>query len=108
MKKLVRDRKYLDFLRLLPCYICGCQDGTVVGHHLKCSRSGGMGIKPGDNYAIPLCHRHHREVHDSGELSTFLKYNCYFVNRYDLVLYSNNLYIRYLENLEKQKKTKKR
>jgi hypothetical protein len=26
----------------------------------------GMGMKPGDEYAVPLCRAHHRELHDYG------------------------------------------
>lgn len=35
-------------------------------HHWRRGADGGTGLKPSDCFCIPLCHRHHRQVHDKG------------------------------------------
>lgn len=54
---------YLDYIRSLPCVICG--EPNTEAHHVKTRGSGG-----GDTYAVPLCARHHREIHSIG-IDTF-------------------------------------
>jgi hypothetical protein len=41
-------------------------------HHVF---TGGMGTKCDDNLAIPLCHKHHTELHNNGKKSFAAKYN---------------------------------
>jgi len=38
--------------------------GDVVGHHCRTAENSGTSIKPKHWYLIPLCHIHHRQVHD--------------------------------------------
>lgn len=57
-----RDRKYLDFVRSLPCCICGTKaEAHHAGRHYT-------GVKPSDYTAIPLCHPHHMELHRIGHI----------------------------------------
>jgi hypothetical protein len=35
---------------------------------------GGTGLKPGDQWAISLCSAHHREQHQTGEVSFAMKH----------------------------------
>lgn len=35
--------------------------------HVRTGTDGGTGMKPGDNWAIPLCHDHHQQQHRIGE-----------------------------------------
>ncbi len=51
-----RNKKYLAFVRSLPCAVCGSQ------RHIEAAHTGphGMGQKSSDLAAIPLCTNHHR------------------------------------------------
>jgi len=51
---LDRDEDYLNFVRNVPCIICGA--GNSHAHHMD---TGGTGVKGSDYSAIPLCHIHH-------------------------------------------------
>lgn len=55
--KPIRDRAYLDFIRSLPCMICG--KVGVEAHHQAAKGDGTMGGKPGDDRTLPLCIYHH-------------------------------------------------
>jgi len=65
-----KSKKYLDFVRRFPCCVCGFPD--TQAHHIRFSHISGMGMKSPDTWAIPMCHTHHREIHDRG-LRTFQK-----------------------------------
>jgi len=65
------DKRRLDFIRSLPCCICGDNTSTEAAHiragsinHDK--RSTGMQEKPSDRWTVPLCGEHHREQHAAG------------------------------------------
>ena len=64
--------KHLDFIRSLPCCICG-DDTTVEAAHIRfaCAEVGkrmvGKGEKPDDIWTVPLCGEHHRTQHKIGE-----------------------------------------
>lgn len=75
----VRDERHLDYIRSLPCRICGDDTGTEAAH----IRTGsivhgkpitGMQEKPSDAWCVPLCNRHHREQHEMNELAFWKKY----------------------------------
>lgn len=55
----VRDRKYLDAFRGEACWGCGCQDGTVVGAHIRAGEYAGTSTKPDDDLTVPLCSKCH-------------------------------------------------
>jgi len=65
------DKRHLDFVRSLPCCICG-EDTTVEAAHIRTGsiphgkRSTGLQEKPSDKWAVPLCGKHHREQHAAG------------------------------------------
>lgn len=67
-----RDERHLDYIRSLPCCICGGIDTEAahlrVGSTEHNKRSTGMSEKPSDKWALPLCNRHHREQHSMDEL----------------------------------------
>jgi hypothetical protein len=57
--------KHLDFVRSLPCVVCGF---VAIAHHLNRSVDGlpkGKGRKNTDRWAIPLCTLHHNGQKDS-------------------------------------------
>lgn len=69
-----RCPEHLAWIRTLPCcaYPCGAQD--VQAHHVRVRSRGGTGVKPGDEWTIPLCNEHHREGHDHGWRTFETKY----------------------------------
>lgn len=58
-----RDSAYLDYIRSLPCAICG-QDAEP--HHVE---GGGVALKGSDYLTVPLCRKHHDEYHTRGRVS---------------------------------------
>ena len=60
----VRDRTHLRFVAKQPCLICGRQ--PCDAHHLRFAQSRGLGLKVSDEFTVPLCRGHHREVHRAG------------------------------------------
>jgi hypothetical protein len=61
-----RNPEYLDYIRRQECYVC--QQKPCEPHHA----GGGVGRKGSDYSCVPLCRKHHRELHDIGK-STFMK-----------------------------------
>jgi hypothetical protein len=64
--KPARDKKYLNWVRTLPCAICG--GGPCQAAHQRLL-SGGMGSKPSDYHAIPCCPACHMFEHNKGVLT---------------------------------------
>lgn len=50
----------------------GCE-GKIEAAHVRIGTDGGASLKPGDNWAVPLCAGHHRLQHQWGE-QTFWKW----------------------------------
>jgi len=71
----LRDKNHLAFVRSLPCLIsnheCG---GETQACHIRRGTDGSMGVKPSDNYTIPLCHVHHTLQHNKGEITFHYTY----------------------------------
>lgn len=70
--KRQKSATYLDWIRQLPCVICGDNTSTEAAHirfgdRRAAKRPTGMGEKPDDRWALPLCGMHHREQHELGE-----------------------------------------
>lgn len=61
-----RNASYLEFIRQLPCIACSTQAG-VQAAHVRMAGDGGIGLKPSDYRAVPLCARCHGEQHQHGE-----------------------------------------
>lgn len=60
-----RDKRHLKFVASLPCI--KCYSTPCDAAHIRMRTGGGMGMKPGDNWTVPLCRIHHREQHQIGE-----------------------------------------
>lgn len=56
-----RSEKYLKHIRSKPCLVCG---GYAEAHHLTFAQERAKGVKNGDQWCVPLCHKHHMEMHD--------------------------------------------
>ena len=63
-----RRVEHLAFIRLLPCVACG-KAAPSEAAHVRTGTDGGVGMKPGDRYAIPLCTACHAKQHRVGELT---------------------------------------
>ena len=61
----IRDRDHVKFVARLPCLICGRQPSDA--HHLRFAQSRALGRKASDEFTVPLCRGHHREVHRGGD-----------------------------------------
>ena len=71
--KQFRSKKHMDFIRKQRCCICGATN--VEAHHLLRPWRGhrGMSMKSGDENLVPLCVRHHRELHHYGDEDSYWK-----------------------------------
>ncbi len=58
----MRNRKYLAWIRTLPCIITGRM--PTVPHHQDKRHFKAMGMKCSDMRAVPLCLESHTEYHD--------------------------------------------
>lgn len=67
-----RDEAYLVMIRQLPCLHCTLEPCGEAAHVRRQSgvhnKRGGIGKKPADKWAVPLCHEHHMLQHSVGEL----------------------------------------
>jgi hypothetical protein len=62
--KRLRDRNHLRFVAAQPCLVCGRQPADA--HHLRFAQIRGLGLKVSDEFTVPLCRGHHRQVHQVG------------------------------------------
>jgi hypothetical protein len=65
---LLRRGQHLAFVRQLPCVACG-KAAPSEAAHVRTAADGGVGMKPADRYAVPLCTTCHAKQHRMGELS---------------------------------------
>ena len=61
----VRDREHVRFVTKQPCLICGRMPSDP--HHLRFTQLRALGRKVSDEFTVPLCRGHHREVHRCGD-----------------------------------------
>jgi Rad52/22 family double-strand break repair protein len=57
----IRDRNHLKFVTNQPCLQCGRWPSDA--HHLTFAQPRALGMKVSDEYTVPLCRLHHRDVH---------------------------------------------
>src|SRR6516165_9202122 len=57
----IRDRDHVRHVMKHPCLICGRQPSDP--HHLRLAQSRALGPKASDEFRVPLCRTHHREIH---------------------------------------------
>lgn len=65
----------MEWLRHQDCAAMWDCSGDVVAHHVRLGQNGGTGIKPSDYRCLPLCDKHHKELHQHGEATFFAKHN---------------------------------
>jgi hypothetical protein len=61
----LRDKAHLKFVASQPCLICGRSPADA--HHLRFTQPRAMGLKVSDEFTVPLCRAHHRDVHSFGD-----------------------------------------
>ncbi len=57
----VRDREHLRYVARQSCLVCGRK--PCDAHHLRFAQSRALGRKVSDEFTVPICRGHHREVH---------------------------------------------
>src|SRR5262245_19353261 len=62
--KRLRDKAHLKFVASQPCLICGRQPSDP--HHLRFAQPRAIGLKVSDEFTVPLCRGHHRQLHQTG------------------------------------------
>jgi hypothetical protein len=61
----VRDKNHLRHVASQPCLLCNATPSDA--HHVRFAQPRAMGRKVGDEFSVPLCRAHHRELHHSGD-----------------------------------------
>ena len=61
----VRDRDHVRYVAQQPCLVCGRSPSDA--HHLRFAQPSALGRKVSDEFTVPLCRGHHREVHRCGD-----------------------------------------
>ena len=60
----VRDRNHIRHVMKQACLVCGRRPSDP--HHLRFAQSRALGRKVSDEFTVPLCRAHHRELHRYG------------------------------------------
>ncbi len=92
---MIRDRKYLDWLRTQRCVFTGVygeECNAVEAMHIG---TAGKGLKSSDDEALPALHSIHHEAHCKGEISTIRAWIPDDVLRAALRAYARELYQQY-------------
>jgi ERF superfamily len=67
----IRDRDHVKLVAKQPCLICGRRPADA--HHLRFAQSRTLGRKVSDEFTVPLCRGHHREIHRCGDEAAWWK-----------------------------------
>ena len=59
-----RNKAHLAFVGAQPCLVC--QRSPCEAHHLKFAQPRSLGLKVSDEFTVPLCRDHHRDLHRYG------------------------------------------
>jgi hypothetical protein len=61
----LRDKEHRKFVAKQPCLVCGRI--PTEPHHLRFAQPRALGRKVSDEFAVPVCRLHHRELHRHGD-----------------------------------------
>jgi len=61
----VRDKEHLKFVSRQACLVCGRTPSDP--HHLTFMQPRALGHRVSDEFTVPVCRIHHRELHRSGD-----------------------------------------
>jgi hypothetical protein len=65
----LRDKDHRKFVTRQPCLVCGRVPSD--SHHLTFAQPRALGRRVSDEFTIPVCRIHHRELHRSGDEATW-------------------------------------
>ena len=60
-----RDKDHLRFIAMQFCTVCGRQ--PCEAHHIRYAQPRALGRRVSDEFTVPLCRVHHRELHQKGD-----------------------------------------
>jgi len=61
----LRDKEHCKFVACQPCIVCGRTPSEA--HHIRFAQPRALGRKVSDEYTVPVCRLHHRELHAYGD-----------------------------------------
>jgi hypothetical protein len=61
----IRDREHLKSVMHNGCLVCGRTPSDA--HHLRFTQKRALGRKVSDEFTVPLCRGHHRDLHRCGD-----------------------------------------
>ena len=61
----LRDKEHCKFVARQPCVVCGRT--PTEAHHIRFAQPRALGRKVSDEYTVPVCRAHHRELHRYGD-----------------------------------------
>jgi len=67
----LRDKEHRKFVSMQPCLVCGRTPADP--HHLRFAQPRAMSRKVSDEFIVPVCRLHHRELHTHGDENVFWK-----------------------------------
>jgi ERF superfamily protein len=61
----LRDKEHCKFVATQPCVVCGRPPAEA--HHIRFAQPRALNRKVSDEYTVPVCRVHHRELHRYGD-----------------------------------------
>jgi hypothetical protein len=61
----LRDTEHCRFVATQPCVVCGRTPAEA--HHIRFAQPRALGRKVSDEYTVPVCRAHHRDLHGYGD-----------------------------------------
>jgi hypothetical protein len=61
----LRDKEHCRFVASQPCIVCGRTPSEA--HHIRFAQPRALGCKVSDEYTVPICRLHHRDLHGYGD-----------------------------------------
>jgi hypothetical protein len=61
----LRDKDHRQFVSAQPCLVCGRSPADA--HHVRFAQPRALGRKVSDEFTVPVCRVHHRELHRHGD-----------------------------------------
>ena len=61
----LRDKEHCRFVATQPCIVCGRTPSEA--HHIRFAQPRALGRKVSDEYTVPVCRVHHRDLHRYGD-----------------------------------------
>jgi hypothetical protein len=69
----LRDKEHRKFVASKPCLVCG--RAPPDPHHLRFAQPRALGRRVSDEFTVPLCRLHHRELHRGGDEAAWWQAN---------------------------------